>query len=84
MVAGAVWANLPLGMHLQGRGLPKQQTLILIHPSARKGRSTKSMGRIVHGAPVLSRSRPLLTFRAQKADHYTLRVRIKARSGPDL
>jgi hypothetical protein len=31
--------------------------------------------------PVLRQSRPLLTLRAQKTDHYMLRVRIKIRSG---
>jgi hypothetical protein len=33
------------------------------------------------GAPTLRRIRPLLTLRAQMADHYVLRVHIKMRSG---
>jgi hypothetical protein len=39
-----------------------------------------SICRTVYRATVLRRSRPLLTLRAQKADHYMLRVRMKMRS----
>ena len=39
------------------------------------------MCRTVHRAPILRRIRPLRTLRAQKADHYMLRARIKMRSG---
>jgi hypothetical protein len=34
--------------------------------------------------PILRRSRPLLRLRAQKADHYMLRIRIKRRAGAYL
>jgi hypothetical protein len=40
-----------------------------------------SICRIVHRAPLLRQSRPLLTLRAQKDDHYMLHVRTEMRSG---
>src|SRR5215204_4596368 len=40
-----------------------------------------SICRTVHRAPLLRQSRPLLTLRAQKADHYKLHVRTEMRSG---
>jgi hypothetical protein len=39
MVASGLWASWPLRTHLQGRGLLRQRTLTLIHPSAWKGNS---------------------------------------------
>jgi hypothetical protein len=39
-----------------------------------------SICRIVHGAPLLRRSRPLLTLKAQNSDHYMLHVRTEMRS----
>jgi hypothetical protein len=48
-----------------------------IHISSQKGNSPKSICRTVHMGLILRRSRSFLTLRAQKADHYMLRVRIK-------
>jgi hypothetical protein len=39
-----------------------------------------SVCRTVHRAPILPQSWPLLTLRAQKADHYMLHVRKEMRS----
>ena len=41
-----------------------------------------SICRSVHMVPVLRRSRPFLTLKAQKADRYMSRTGIKMRSGP--
>jgi hypothetical protein len=81
VVAGAVWSSLPLGMHLQGQGLPKQRTLILIHRSAWKGNLPRSICRTVHRAQVLRLIQPLRILGAQNSVHYVLRVRIKMRLG---
>ena len=40
-----------------------------------------SISRIVHKAPLLRQSRPLLTLMVQKADHYMLHIRTEMRSG---
>jgi hypothetical protein len=40
-----------------------------------------SICEIVHKAPLLRQSRPLLTLRVQRADHYMLHVRTEMRSG---
>ena len=51
------------------------------YPTGQKKCSPKSLCRTVQRAPVLRRSWPLLTLRAQTSDHYMLRVCIKKRSG---
>jgi hypothetical protein len=53
----------------------------LIHLSAWKEYSQKSLCRTVHRAPVLRRIRPLLTLKAQNSNYYIWRTGVKMRSG---
>jgi len=68
------------GAQDQGAHGPRPGTLAFIHSSAGETNSQKSMCRSVHRAPVLRRIRPLLTLRAQKADHYMPRARTRMRT----
>jgi hypothetical protein len=80
MVASGLWASWPLRTHLQGRGLIRQRTLTLIHPSAWKGNSPQLVCRLLHSParwPPYGRPE---TSRLLKADFYMLRIRIKMRS----